>query len=232
MATESYLILALWSILGFVFFLYVFGEDKAKRFGKSTVVWIGLLVLIFFTSLMWIKQATEDMTSTVVENISAFYEERNSNNGPEIGADTERYLVEQMDTAKRMQTRNSVVQMLLIVASLAIMFSIYHIMSKREKQSETDKIRAEENSRAKTVFLSNMSHDIRTPMNAILGYQNHDEHFGGCTSQKTRITGSSRHVAFRCKRHTYLCAFVCALRRTCQIALQKIDIFYALLYNI
>lgn len=55
MATESYLILALWSILGFVFFLYVFGEDKAKRFGKSTVVWIGLLFLIFFTSLMWIK---------------------------------------------------------------------------------------------------------------------------------------------------------------------------------
>ncbi|MBR3560334.1 MAG: amino acid permease [Oscillospiraceae bacterium] len=172
MATESYLILAFWSILGFVFFLYVFKEDKAKRFGKSTVVWIGLLFLIFFTSLMWIKQATRDMTAAVAENISTFYEERSPDNDSEATAEAERYISEQMRTANRTQTRNSVVQMLLIVASLAIMFSIYHIMSKREKQSEADKIRAEENSRAKTVFLSNMSHDIRTPMNAILGYTN------------------------------------------------------------
>ena len=172
MATESYLILALWSILGFVFFLRVFGEDKEKRFGKSTVVWIGLLFLIFFTSLMWIRQATEDMTAAVAENISSFYEERNPNIDPETAAAADRYLSEQMDTANRAQTRNSVVQMLLIVASLAVMFFIYRIMSKREKQYETDKIRAEENSRAKTVFLSNMSHDIRTPMNAILGYTN------------------------------------------------------------
>ena len=172
MATESYLILAFWSILGFVFFLYVFNADRAKRFGKSTVVWIGLLFLIFFTSLMWIKQATKDMTASVAENISAFYEERNPDNDPKTTAEAERYLSEQMHTANRVQTRNSVVQMLLIVASLAIMFSVYRIMSKREKQSEADKIRAEENSRAKTVFLSNMSHDIRTPMNAILGYTN------------------------------------------------------------
>ena len=32
------------------------------------------------------------------------------------------------------------------------------------------KIRAEESSKAKTTFLANMSHDIRTPMNAIIGY--------------------------------------------------------------
>lgn len=33
-------------------------------------------------------------------------------------------------------------------------------------------VRAEEASRSKTAFLNNMSHDIRTPMNAIIGYTN------------------------------------------------------------
>ena len=40
----------------------------------------------------------------------------------------------------------------------------------RQRQLEEALHRAEEASRAKTTFLFNMSHDIRTPMNAIIGY--------------------------------------------------------------
>lgn len=198
MSTESYLILAFWSILGFVFFRYVFSKDEARRFGKSTVVWIGLLFLIFFTSLMWIKQATEDMTEDVIANISMFYESRNPNTDPNAIADTERYLAEQMEVANHAQTRNSIIQMGLIVASLSIMFSVYNIMSQREKQSESDKVRAEESSKAKTVFLSNMSHDIRTPMNAIIGYTNLARRSGTSEAERLeyldKIDSSSQHL--------------------------------------
>ncbi|MBR1865251.1 MAG: APC family permease, partial [Lachnospiraceae bacterium] len=152
MSTESYLILAFWSILGFIYFRYMFGRDKDRRFGKSTVVWIGLLFLIFFTSLMWVKQATDDMTEKVIHNISEYYEAQNQNNDPEVIEDTERYLAEQLKEADRLQTRNSMIQMGLILASLAIMFSIYTNMSKREKQMEIEKFEAEESSRAKKHF--------------------------------------------------------------------------------
>lgn len=172
MSTESYLILAIWGILGFVYFRHVFSRDKERRFGKSTVVWIGLLFLIFFTSLMWVRQATDDMTKTVVNNISDYYEQRNPQNDPAAVVDTERYLAEQMAKANRLLTRNSIIQMGLIIAGLAIMFSIYTTMSKRGREMEVEKAKAEESSKAKTVFLSNMSHDIRTPMNAIIGYIN------------------------------------------------------------
>ena len=172
MSTESYLILAVWAILGFVYFRYVFSKDEKRRFGKSTVVWLALLFLLFFTSLMWVRQATNEMTERVVNNISEYYEMKNPEQDPEAVADTESYLESQMDEANRLLTRNSIIQMLLIVAGLAIMFSVYVTITKREKAMEVKKAKAEESSKAKTIFLSNMSHDIRTPMNAIIGYVN------------------------------------------------------------
>ena len=205
MSTESYLILATWSILGFIYFRIVFSRDNEKRFGKSTIVWIGLLFLIFFTSLMWVKQSTDEMTKQVIENVSEHYEERNQGVSPETVAETERYLSEQIVDANRLLTRNSVIQMLLIMASHAIMFSIYTTISKREKQAEAEKldaeaerIKAEESSKAKTVFLSNMSHDIRTPMNAIIGYINlaerEDITLPELKDYLGKIKGSSHHL--------------------------------------
>ncbi len=172
LATESYLILAAWSILGFVYFRYVFGRDNEKRFGKSTIVWIGLLFLIFFTSLMWVKQATDEMTQTVIRNVSGYYEEQDVFLDEQKVVETEQYLEDQLHYADRTLMRDSIIQMVLIVVSLLIMFSIYTTISKREKEMEVEKIAAEESNKAKTVFLSNMSHDIRTPMNAIIGYIN------------------------------------------------------------
>ena len=198
MSTESYLILASWSILGFIWFRVVFSHDKERRFGKSTVVWIVLLFLILFTSLMWVKQATDEMTKYVIENVSDYYEERYTDSAPEEIAETEEYIAVQIEHVNSTLTRNSIIQMALIMASLAIMFSVYTTISKREKQAEAEKIKAEESNKAKTDFLSNMSHDIRTPMNAIIGYVNLAER-DAVTADDFReyigkIKGSSKHL--------------------------------------
>ncbi len=198
MSTESYLILAAWSILGFVYFRFVFERDKKHRFGKSTIVWITVLFLIFFTSLMWVKKSTDYMTHTVVANISKYYEAQNKNVSPESIRQTEEYINSQLLSVDRAVTRNSFVQMTLIIASLGIMISIYAIMQRREKEAEYETIKAHERSRAKTVFLSNMSHDIRTPMNAIIGYINIAEREAKSEEELreylTKIKGSSQHL--------------------------------------
>ncbi|MBQ6440014.1 MAG: amino acid permease [Mogibacterium sp.] len=62
--------------------------------------------------------------------------------------------------------------MLIIFAGLTIMLYVQDYVRKRNEAGEREKIRAVESSLAKSRFLFNMSHDIRTPMNAIVGYTN------------------------------------------------------------
>jgi signal transduction histidine kinase/ActR/RegA family two-component response regulator len=177
MATESYLILICWSILGFVFFRYVFQRDKTqKRFGKSTISWISLLFLIFFTSMLWVRETTRIATKTVLINLSEYYNEEFNEHGiPQSfreKSDSDYYIQNQMEIMSDSLTRHNFMQMGLIAISLFIMFNIYNLMMKRGKTMEMEKLQAEQSNKAKSTFLSNMSHDIRTPMNAIIGYTN------------------------------------------------------------
>ncbi len=79
-----------------------------------------------------------------------------------ISADVER--------VRAVITRNSMILLLLVLAAVLTVFTVYLWQRHRNEILQLEKIQAEERSRAKSVFLSNMSHDIRTPMNAIIGF--------------------------------------------------------------
>lgn len=173
---ESYLILIVWSILGFLFFRMVFSHDKQNRFGKTTAVWIVLLFLIFFTSVLWFRQTAETTTKQAINDLYNY----NQNVLIEHGvvpnenetAETLEHLRQKMEEVSKEIMSSSMMQMTVIAAALLIMFSIYRFITEREKNHIKIRVLAEERSRAKSTFLSNMSHDIRTPMNAIIGYTN------------------------------------------------------------
>ena len=202
LAAETYLLLALWCILGFVFFRLVFREDKDRRFGKNTAAWVALLFLIFFSSLMWMRQAVHTRTEKVLGDVGTFYVNEMQKNGLkrkeiEVQKETE-FLENQMEKIRRSLLNSSMLLMVMILLSLVIMFNIYATMKDREEQMEVEKIKAEQNSKAKSIFLSNMSHDIRTPMNAIIGYINlakrEDMGLEDIQSYLDKIEGSSQHL--------------------------------------
>ena len=92
---------------------------------------------------------------------------------------------ENMTIAEMIQNRPWLAASILIIAVLIVILIFYVFIQYRhnrmqaayietinhqQEELQIEKQRAEENSKAKTRFLFNMSHDIRTPMNAIIGY--------------------------------------------------------------
>ncbi len=75
-----------------------------------------------------------------------------------------------VEVVRKTLTRNSMIHMLLLLLMFAGAFSLYLFMRKRQEAVVMARVQAEESNRAKTDFLSQMSHDIRTPMNAIVGF--------------------------------------------------------------
>ena len=77
-----------------------------------------------------------------------------------------------MEEVRAVLVGGGIVLLLIIFVGLAVMLYIQKLVQVKHAASEREKIRAMEGSLAKSQFLFNMSHDIRTPMNAILGYTN------------------------------------------------------------
>ncbi|MBR4257556.1 MAG: amino acid permease [Kiritimatiellae bacterium] len=158
LSAESYLVLAIWCLAGFLQYRHVFLVDWLSRFGRTIVVWISILVLIFFSSLMWIRLAICDASE------AAF--------GALVGETVDSHMVEGI--LRHVGTDMLVkmcVELLLLVSSLAIVINLFNVLRRRENRLLQQKIEAEESAgKSRSYFFSTMSHDIRTPLNAIIGY--------------------------------------------------------------
>ena len=176
LATESYLILAAWSILGFLFFRLVLRGDEKRVFGRSIVAWVVLLGLIIFTSGVWMHQTVDSAVERAVTPIQRFYVEQLEEAGVDLVTGATRtsasYLRDVLHDIHDSVSLSLTIQMVMLIGALLIFFDINRHMQRREKRIEFEKALAEESSRAKSSFLSNMSHEIRTPMNAIIGLDN------------------------------------------------------------
>ncbi len=129
MATESYILFTVWSVLGFVMFYMILRRDTAHRFGRSVVVWIVLQAMILFSALVWLNQSTLIATDKVIDEIEKHYMNTYSEKVPEVIQQTLSGLWGGL-------VQHMAVVVALFAVSLFMMLNNYRIMSKRASESE------------------------------------------------------------------------------------------------
>ena len=142
LTTEDYLILALWALSGLICYRFVLQLDKNNRLGKSMITWLLMFFLLFYATNMWTHDRMQEDLQTAVDS-------------REVEA---------------ILTTNNLIRTLVVVIALIILFELFSIMLHRNSEMDRKIAREEERSYMRNTLLSNMSHDIRTPLNAIVGF--------------------------------------------------------------
>lgn len=129
-AKESYFLFVVWAVLGFLFFRIILKRDGEKRFGKTIIVWIALLSLILFVSLVWMNQSFLDATESGMLTVEEVYTS-SGQSGVQPGL-----VSGQMSVIRLVSARSITVVVLLFALSLLVLLNSYHLMSRKAEHSE------------------------------------------------------------------------------------------------
>ena len=126
METESYVLFIVWSVLGLVYFRWLIRQDQHREHSKSFVVWIILLVLVLFASMMWVSRATERAANSTIQQIMEYHESHPADDSDlSVREDREAFLQEQAKQIASTTTLYTIVSLALFLLSTAIMLNNY-----------------------------------------------------------------------------------------------------------
>ena len=145
-ATETYVLMALWSLLGLLFFHRVIQKDHARKFGKAIIVWLALLVFIVLMAMTWAERLNENRENTIIAEISDYIDGTGEEEILEM--DKDEFLALELRRLHEADNISVFVIVGLFGLSLFIMHSNYLSMQKWEKKA------AKERDEAKTIALT------------------------------------------------------------------------------
>ena len=125
---------------------------------------------------MWMCQAGLHAAREACGNVAGYFGmQLEAATGHARGQEAARDLREterQMQKVADRLVAKQLVQGCVVLCALWLLYGIFRSMHACERLLEMKQMRAEERCRARHAFLFHMSHDLRTPMNAIIGYAN------------------------------------------------------------
>lgn len=130
METESFFLFVIWAVLGFIYFHIILKFDNKKRFGKSIIVWIALLSLVLFVSLVWMSRSIMDATDKGMGYVQNYY------TATGISGEASNIVSSQLRMIRTVSARSIIVVVFVFVLSLGILINNYRTMSKKAEHSE------------------------------------------------------------------------------------------------
>ena len=135
--TETYLLLIVWSILGFLFFHRIITKDHARRFGKAVIVWIALLAMIILMALNWAARTEEKAMTDSMAAVASYYD--GTADAAMLAMDKEEFIADQLNILKQSNNMTAMVVAGLFVLALTAL--LVNHFSLRRFESETAKER-------------------------------------------------------------------------------------------
>ena len=147
METESYILFIIWAVLGLAYFRAIIRKDSIHQFGQRVVVWIILLVMVLFASMMWVSRATESAANNAVQRIFEYHESHPADDSiEEVREQRVEFLQNQASEISKTNTLYSIVSMGLFVIIITMMLNNYRDTQKlgkrlteAEKEAEASK---------------------------------------------------------------------------------------------
>ena len=145
-ATETYVLLAIWSLCGLLFFHFVIRKDNARKFGKAIVVWLALLVFIVLMAMTWAERLNEERENAIIGEISQYMDGTGSSELLEMNKDE--FLAMELKRLHEADNTSVFVIVGLFGLSLVAMLSNYLYMQRWEDKAKLER------DEAKTIALT------------------------------------------------------------------------------
>ncbi len=137
METESYILFIVWAVIGIVYFSILIHRDRKREYEQRFIVWIILLLLVLFASMMWVSRETEKAADEAARHIYEYHQSHHESDAGEeadSGADRVAFLEAQAKHISRTNTLYTIVSMGLFIICILIMMINYRDARKLGKQ--------------------------------------------------------------------------------------------------
>ena len=144
--TETYVLLAVWSFVGLVYFNFVMRNDHERKFGKAIIVWLALLVFIVLMSMTWAERLNESRENAIISEIRGYMDGTAS--AEILQQDKDEFLSAKLAQLHEADNTSVFVIVGLFGVSLIVMFVNYTYMRRWEEKA------SEERDEAQTIALT------------------------------------------------------------------------------